>query len=104
MPSEIDISVSRDESDVHVIVPTEFAESLYGAIRAAKLSATFPDPALFRLVSIRRTRDGRVIRIEESIDSFIEVSDPDDKIESIIEEWLNKQGWYHLKELVGSHE
>ena len=35
MPSEIDISVSRDESDVHVIVPTEFAESLYGAIRAS---------------------------------------------------------------------
>ena len=92
MPSEIDISVSRDESDVHVIVPTEYAESLYEAIRAAKLSATFPDPALFRLVSIRRTRDGRVIRIEESIDSFIEVSDPDDKIESIIEEWLSKQG------------
>ena len=37
-------------------------------------------------------RDGRVIRIEESIDSFVEVSDPDDKIESIIEEWLSKQG------------
>jgi hypothetical protein len=93
MPDELDYSVFRlDDGDVHIIVPTEVAESVYEAFRATGVSATFPRPSMFRTVSLRRGRGGKVEQIEEPIESVIDASDPDDRVDALIQEWFEKQG------------
>jgi hypothetical protein len=90
MPDELDYSVFRlDDGDVHIIVPTEVAESVYEAFRATGVSATFPRPSMFRTVSLRRGRGGKVEQIEERV---IDASDPDDRVDALIQEWFEKQG------------
>ena len=90
MPEELGVSIcQREDTDVEVAVPTEHAESLYQAIRKANLSPATPRPYMFRRC-LKRTKDGNVA-IDEPAESYMDVSDPDKKIEGIVEEWLNSQ-------------
>ena len=91
MPTPIDITISRDGDDVSILVETARADSLYIAFLDAGLAPTLPQGAVFSLVRIYRTCDGRVVREDKATDSSIELSDHDNKTESVVQAWLTKQ-------------
>ncbi len=91
MPTPIDISLTRDKHDVSILVETARADSLYTALRDAGLSPTAPQDAVFLLVRIYRTSEGRVVREDKATDSSIELTDSDNKTEAVVEAWLAKQ-------------
>lgn len=92
MPEEVAVSIcQREDTDVEVAVPTEYAESLYQAIRKANLSPATPRPYML-CRRLKRTKDGNVA-IDESAESYMDVSDPEKKIAGIVEEWLGTQSW-----------
>ena len=89
MPEEVAVSIcQREDTDVEVAVPTEHAESLYQAIRKANLSPATPRPYMLRRF-LRRTKDGNVA-IDEPAESYMDISDPEKKIEAVVREWLSQ--------------
>lgn len=89
MPEELGVSIfQREDTDIEVVVPTERAEALYQAIRKANLSPASPRPYMFRR-SLKRTKDGKVA-VDEPAESYMDVSDPEKKIEAVVREWLGQ--------------
>jgi hypothetical protein len=88
MLEELGVSIfQREDTDIEVVVATEHAEALYQAIRKANLSPASPRPYMFRRF-LKRTKDGNVA-IDEPAESYMDVSDPEKKIEGVVKEWLS---------------
>jgi hypothetical protein len=91
MLKEVAVSIcQREDTDVEVAVSTEYAESLYQAIRKANLSPATPRPYVC-CQRLTRTKDGNVAT-DEPAQSYMDVSDPEKKIEGVVAEWLSHQG------------
>jgi hypothetical protein len=40
---------------------------------------------------LKRTKDGKVVPLDEPAESYIDVADPEKKIDAIVGEWLGSQ-------------
>jgi|688.fasta_scaffold638621_2 hypothetical protein len=84
------VSIHRREDNVFILVDSSVADSLYDALREAGLSSTFSKRAI-TTSRIRRTSDGRIERDNHIFDSSIELTDCENRAETVIESWLASQ-------------
>ena len=84
----IEITITRHDNDVDILVEAPRAESLFEFLCAHGFASTFPQDAVFSATRLRCLADGRVIRQSEVAVQKLSLIDSRKTVEAVGEVWL----------------